>query len=506
MAVVQISRIMHRRGLYADVPQLAAGELGWALDEQRLFIGNGPTSSGAPKIGNTEILTSGSDINALLESYTFIGNTATPVATGASGANIVRSFQQKLDDFANVADFGATGDGVTDDTAAINRAIKQLLSLDATADARRVLYFPPGTYKITGGEIKLYPYTTIKGAGAEQTILYQTDTTQTYLARTVDSKEQTGTDIGSSGATVPKHIDIEGVCFNSSGSNNLILLDRADQVRFLDCKFKSTWTQGTAIGSGYKAIEAQSSGIYKTSNVLFDKCVFTGIQYGFNSDYDVENVNFQNCTFDILYKGIKLAQNTDGSTAGQQTGPRYVRAVGCSFDNIDLQAIHIYDQGTPKGNAFAFNNFGDVGTANDGTADVSIIQLAHEGNFTTHNYFTRSDVGTQAPIQGSGIHERALAKATLTDNTSTLTATGITLDLANEFAVNIIYLVTRDTARRNGELKVSGTSSAINFVDNFVENTTTGVTFFVTTGGIVQYKTTSTGNNATFKYQVEAIV
>ena len=39
-----------------------------------------------------------------------------------------------------------------------------------------------------------------------------------------------------------------------------------------------------------------------------------------------------------------------------------------------------------------------------------------------------------------------------------------------------------------------------------VENTTTGVTFFVTTGGIVQYKTTSTGNNATFKYQVEAIV
>ena len=55
MAVVQISRIMHRRGLYADVPQLAAGELGWALDEQRLFIGNGPTTEGAPKIGNRNI-------------------------------------------------------------------------------------------------------------------------------------------------------------------------------------------------------------------------------------------------------------------------------------------------------------------------------------------------------------------------------------------------------------------------------------------------------------------
>ena len=62
MAVVQISRIQHRRGLYADVPQLAAGELGWALDEQRLFIGNGPVTEGAPAAGNTEILTSGSNL------------------------------------------------------------------------------------------------------------------------------------------------------------------------------------------------------------------------------------------------------------------------------------------------------------------------------------------------------------------------------------------------------------------------------------------------------------
>ena len=48
MAVVQISRIQHRRGTFTDLPQLAAGELGWAIDEQRLFIGNGPVSEGAP--------------------------------------------------------------------------------------------------------------------------------------------------------------------------------------------------------------------------------------------------------------------------------------------------------------------------------------------------------------------------------------------------------------------------------------------------------------------------
>ena len=55
-------------------------------------------------------------------------------------------------------------------------------------------------------------------------------------------------------------------------------------------------------------------------------------------------------------------------------------------------------------------------------------------------------------------------------------------------------------------VKRSCTASAIDFVDNFVENATTGVTFFVTTGGVVQYKTTSTGSDATFKYSIETIV
>ena len=41
MPVVQISRIQHRRGKLTDLPQLAAGELGWVVDSQRLYIGNG---------------------------------------------------------------------------------------------------------------------------------------------------------------------------------------------------------------------------------------------------------------------------------------------------------------------------------------------------------------------------------------------------------------------------------------------------------------------------------
>ena len=44
----------------------------------------------------------------------------------------------------NVKDFGAAGDGVTDDTAALQ------LAFDSTADQGGNLYIPEGDYKITG--------------------------------------------------------------------------------------------------------------------------------------------------------------------------------------------------------------------------------------------------------------------------------------------------------------------------------------------------------------------
>jgi len=240
--------------------------------------------------------------------------------------------------------------------------------------------------------------------------------------------------------------------------------------------------------------------------VTFDHCSFTGLHFAFSTDYDVESVIFQNCYFDILYKGIKLGQSTDGSTAGQSNGPRFVRVIGSQFDNIDLEAIHIYDNGSPKGNTFAFNSFKDVGTANDGSSDVAVLNIAHPDNFVINNHFTRTDQSTQSAVQGSAIHQKALAKATLADNTSTFTTRGIDVDLANEYAVRVRYLIIRGTARRHGTLDITGTSTSIDFVDNFVENSATGVTFFVTTAGIVQYKTTSTGDAATFKYSLESIV
>ena len=62
MAVIQISKIQVRRGLQENLPQLASGEMGWSVDERRLYIGNGTLVEGAPTVGVTEILTQYSNV------------------------------------------------------------------------------------------------------------------------------------------------------------------------------------------------------------------------------------------------------------------------------------------------------------------------------------------------------------------------------------------------------------------------------------------------------------
>jgi hypothetical protein len=97
MAVTQISKIQIRRGLQENLPQLSSAELGWSIDEQRLFIGNGTLAEGAPVVGMTEILTTQTIYSELALIEALQGNVANMTAN-------ITSIQSELNSLeANVA-------------------------------------------------------------------------------------------------------------------------------------------------------------------------------------------------------------------------------------------------------------------------------------------------------------------------------------------------------------------------------------------------------------------
>ena len=76
----------------------------------------------------------------------------------AAGTTTPRAIQDRFGDVANVKDFGAKGDGVTDDTSAI--------SLAMSSAAGRIVFFPPGVYVVTS-TIEVPDGTSILGSGTD---------------------------------------------------------------------------------------------------------------------------------------------------------------------------------------------------------------------------------------------------------------------------------------------------------------------------------------------------
>jgi hypothetical protein len=343
MAIYQVSKIQIRRGKAnseTGFPQLASGEMGWAIDTQELFIGNGSIAEGAPYIGKTKILTS-RDISSTtgnlisLLPYTYRATAGSPIVTGQSAAfPVSRTIQSRLDDEISSADFATVGDGVTDNTVLLQRAINQLFSnpladksyLDTpnSIATRVTLKIPAGIYKITNALV-LPSYATIVGAGADKTIIQNTQASDIFrFVSDVDSTTSPNN---------PRFITIQGMTLSSPAGNNAgINASGVSDSNFEDLKISGSWTAG---------VFDTHNGIYlrNSTNNRFNNITINNYHSGIYGDVGTANNTFNNLSVSACNFAVNLGNGLSSN------GPFNTQITNATFTNITKQGVFL-DNGT----------------------------------------------------------------------------------------------------------------------------------------------------------------
>jgi hypothetical protein len=178
----------------------------------------------------------------------------------------------------NVRDFGAQGDGLADDTTAIQAAIDQA-GLDG--DAYGCVFFPPGSYKVTGTIRYAGNGLALVGVGANTSGIVHApsaaDTDCVVFASPTDAYQSDnsvrGLTIESSSGLSRYLLDIngqEGFLVDHAyvtGGQHALRVNNAIHGRFAFCKFRGASSHGVRIGdTGFSVTTMMFSGCYISSN------------------------------------------------------------------------------------------------------------------------------------------------------------------------------------------------------------------------------------------------
>jgi len=530
MAVIQISKIQVRRGLQTNLPQLASAEMGWSIDERRLYIGNGTLAEGAPTVGNTEILTAYTDVAQVVDTYFFKGTESGYTSqTGATASNpITRTLQTKLDEQVSVRDFGAVGDGTTDDTASIQRALNQVFPTTEYANeaVRRVLHFPAGTYKITD-TLAVPTYTTMVGDGVDATIIQQT-TASKYVLTFADSGDNVSPNITDSSSNAPTGITVGNMTLDNTVDADTVLADSINNLQFKQVKFKGSQTNPTTAGTS-KALLRLTSNDATTSLVKLVSCIFNNGSYGIVGAGDVQGVSIVDSKFDTLYQGVNLSEASSSS-------PKSIRVTNSLFDNIANSGIVSVNNSNITS---AFNYFKDVADGlSAATPSAVIVSFANPLNYTIGDLFDRTETEAETfrRVSSSGSAAADLFAISVAGplqtqpgGTDTIAAsqtqanTSLIFSTVNSSNMTIDYNIVRGTNVRTGTLRVSINSSGtnqLNYEDDFVEYPEAALGDYglaSPTGTLLELRafgsstmalvaSTSAGSDVTFKYQVRQFI
>jgi hypothetical protein len=538
MAVVQISRIQVRRGQKntgSGLPQLASGELAWAVDTQELFIGNGSVAEGSPFVGNSKILTTNDNILELFEQYQY-KRTDTTVQTGAdSNYPILRSVQDRLDERVSAAEFGAIGgDGTADDTLAIQRAVNQLYLNPASVglyQGRYVLEFGPGIF--TFDETIYVPsYASVVGAGQGRTVFNYTGTGSAFEFINDTSTIGSPSVIGSSTFNnQPKHILFKGFTLLLTQANTTGLkLNAVRNSVFEDIGITGIWELTDPV-------EANSVGVYLNAfsaavtckDNLFTRVSVKATSYGVYSKQDIIGNDCHSCGFGTLYTGVSFGVGANLTSVGEQYGPRNNSISDCTFEDILRQGIKVANG---SGNISTSNRFVNVGNDGGGNSQAVYghIEFDSLSNVSVHDIFDRSNelgsmTATDAYI-GEVIGKTHFVNLLTRQETIVQTATFIPLcrlpvGNAIGYEITYVYKSTTHAQMRSGKINIAvdGVNGTVQLSDDFDYTGTAGAELNLQIEAVIEdanldstndtiqlnYKNSTIGDNAKFTYTYRAI-
>ena len=237
------------------------------------------------------------DLGAVNDSSSVVGERA---GSGRFSAPQLRSYITAGLPWTNVRDWGAKGDGATDDTAAFNAALASI----AGAGGNGKLIIPAGNYKITGPLSYASGYLHVEGAGPGSVLNFQNPTS--------DLMSFAGTDITLSDFRVltPYQTSTHGGLFNFLNASN-IKLDRIS-------------TNG-----GFGVVQFLGAPGALTYRTTITNCSFVNV---------MDNAVF----YDPYFGGLGMISDTDMLAAPNNTGGNGIIIEAgdtFTFTNVNIQGF-----------------------------------------------------------------------------------------------------------------------------------------------------------------------
>jgi hypothetical protein len=297
----------------------------------------------------------------------------------STGSTTARSISDRFSDVVNVLDFGAVGNGVADDTAAIQAAIDAV-----SATGGGAVLFQNGTYKVTSNILIDNDYVGIVGSSQGVTIISDFD------GNVID--------VGGSAGAKTKGNFIERVTFTETNysrtvGNPFLKLEQAESVTICDVSFDEVTSpvyQAETLNVQYKNvhIKAHKGTALEWQNAVdtwvdtlhiigdsVDPATFvTSTEIGIDISNGCSGMYWSGVEIVRQYLGIKFHnRGTSGKT------PEWLNAVNVIVDNckhigIDIQDLH---QGTFTNYWVGYTGYIDSVGGVDDEIGIKITSGAH---------------------------------------------------------------------------------------------------------------------------------